>query len=165
VKRDDRVLRAVIAGFLVGLIGGLLLAPASGEETRRRLKRRAERFAGDLTDRVEGLSAGIGERVEGLKQVAKDLSSEAKEESGELIARAEVLKTDLQDSTTTLREAGRGAAGEVVGQVRSLMDEGATVMDELERLTKRLVGSAKTKLRQRPNQKSDLPSDETDPEA
>jgi gas vesicle protein len=42
--------RIAIRFFFVGLAVGVLLAPRSGVETRRRLRQRADRFINDLLD-------------------------------------------------------------------------------------------------------------------
>lgn len=42
--------RIAIRFFFVGLAVGVLLAPRSGVETRRRLRQRADRFLNDLLD-------------------------------------------------------------------------------------------------------------------
>lgn len=42
VKKGAKILGAIAAGAAVGYATGILAAPASGAETRRRIKRRAE---------------------------------------------------------------------------------------------------------------------------
>jgi gas vesicle protein len=56
-----------IVGAVAGLVGGLLLAPYSGAETRRRLALRAHKaaeVARDVADRAEETAEVLGERVE-----------------------------------------------------------------------------------------------------
>jgi gas vesicle protein len=56
-----------IVGAVAGLIGGLLLAPYSGAEARRRLALRAHKaaeVARDVADRAEETAEVPGERVE-----------------------------------------------------------------------------------------------------
>lgn len=56
-----------IVGAAAGLVGGLLLAPYSGAETRRRLvirARRAADVAREVADRAEETAEVLGERVE-----------------------------------------------------------------------------------------------------
>ena len=64
-----------MAGFMVGaLIGAgvaLLLAPASGEETRRRLGTAARRASRDARDKVGELSRVASDTVRDLKGDAK----------------------------------------------------------------------------------------------
>ena len=55
------------AGMALGVVAGLLLAPRSGSETRRRLglqARRAADVARDVADRAEVTAEVLGERVD-----------------------------------------------------------------------------------------------------
>lgn len=146
MTKSSNYWRGTLLGIVIGLIGGVLLAPKSGKETQADIKRRAKGLMGDTTEQVGKLSDQLGAKVEKLKAVAKDLGEEAREESQSLIARAEVMKQDLRSSTKTLGQASRGAKDETLSSVRQIIDEGATLMNELEGATKRLVHSAKTKL-------------------
>ncbi len=56
-----------IAGIAIGVVAGLLLAPRSGSETRRRLAlqaRRAAVVAREVADRAEVTAEVLGERVD-----------------------------------------------------------------------------------------------------
>ena len=53
--------RIAIRFFFVGLAAGILLAPRSGEETRRLLRDRADRILNDVLDAATlGTNAGVG---------------------------------------------------------------------------------------------------------
>lgn len=55
------------AGVALGLIAGLLLAPRSGSETRRRLAQKARKaadLAREVADRAEVTAEVLGERVD-----------------------------------------------------------------------------------------------------
>lgn len=57
----------VVLGAVLGLVGGLLLAPSSGRKTRQRLAKEALRgaeFARGLADRAEQAAEVISGRVE-----------------------------------------------------------------------------------------------------
>jgi gas vesicle protein len=146
MARRDQFWQGTLVGLIVGLVGGVLLAPKSGKETRAALKRRTKQLAGDASERVNRLSTELNVKVEKLREAAQDLGEEARAESQGLIARAEVLKQDLRSSTKSLADSGRMAKDATMGNVRRLIDEGSTLMNELESVTKRLVTSAKTKL-------------------
>lgn len=47
----------LLLGALIGAGVALLVAPQSGEETRRLIRRRAKRLAADTQDRVDDLKA------------------------------------------------------------------------------------------------------------
>jgi gas vesicle protein len=57
-------LTALLVGVGVGVGVGLLIAPASGEETRNNIAGKVQ----DVTDRVRGQAQDIGERVRGQAQ-------------------------------------------------------------------------------------------------
>lgn len=147
MTRSNNFFRGALIGLALGLVGGILLAPQSGKDTQEDIKRRARGMMGDAGKRVDKLQNQLGERVEKLKAVAKDLGEEAREESQSLIARAEVMKQDLRASTKNIGETSRGAKDETLASVSLMMDQGATLMHELESATKRLLKSAKHKLR------------------
>lgn len=61
-------LAGVVTGAAVGAGVALLMAPASGKKTRRRISRAAERTAGDLRGRADDLR----ERADDLRERADD---------------------------------------------------------------------------------------------
>lgn len=138
--------KGTIFGALVGMVAGVLLAPKSGKETREDLKRKAQSTYQDVNDQLRKLSDEVSGRVDTLKAAAKDLQGEAKEESQELIRRAEVLKQDLRVSASNLAKSGAQAKDAAMKDVKVLLAEGSDVMKELERVTRRLAGSAKDKI-------------------
>jgi len=66
-RRLEYFVIGCIVGAALGVIGGLLLAPYSGVETRRRLAAQAHRaaiVARNVADRAEETAEVIGERVD-----------------------------------------------------------------------------------------------------
>jgi len=62
-----------VAGALIGLVAGLLLAPEKGEDMREELaetaqkwKKKLERLAGKVGPELEDLKNMLGEQIEGL---------------------------------------------------------------------------------------------------
>ncbi len=51
----QRTLIATLTGFVAGLAVGLLVAPASGEETRQRIADSAGDLAGSVKDKIRNL--------------------------------------------------------------------------------------------------------------
>ena len=139
-------LKGTIIGAIAGAVAGILLAPKSGKETQEDIKRKVIGTYEDIQRRLEKMSDEVGGRVDSLKEAAKDLKGEAKEESQELVRRAEVLKQDLRVSATNLAKSGNQTKDVAVKQVKQLLNEGASVMTELERVTRRLATSAKEKV-------------------
>ena len=138
--------KGTIIGALAGAVAGVLLAPKSGKETQEDIKRKVIGTYEDIQRRLEKMSDEVGGRVDTLKEAAKELKGEAKEESQELIHRAEVLKQDLRISASNLAKSGNQTKDVAVKQVKQLLNEGASVMTELERVTRHLAASAKEKV-------------------
>ncbi len=69
-----------LAGIAMGLAGGLLLAPEAGEETRRKLRERAERGR----ERLRDVSRDAAERGRGIMEDAADSGRKAYERGKEL---------------------------------------------------------------------------------
>lgn len=74
------LLGAVLVGAAAGLVVGLLTAPASGQETRRRMARRLEDERDDLRRRSQHLVQEAATRLEhgietGKERIEKALSS------------------------------------------------------------------------------------------
>ena|SRR6266568_2762164 len=138
--------KGTILGALVGAVAGVLLAPKSGKETQADLKRKVKETYSDVAGRLQQLSDDVTGQVDHLKEVAKDVSAEAKDESKGLIKRAEVIKQDLRISATNLTKEGDKTKNVATENVKALLDEGAEVLKELERVTKKLASSTKEKL-------------------
>ncbi len=147
MSRQRNFWEGTFLGVLIGIVAGVLLAPKSGKETRADISAKTKKLAGDASKRAGRLAKDLGDGAERLRQVAKDLGAEAREESQALIARAEVMKQDLNASTKDLAQASKSTKDATLANVRGLMDEGAALMIELEGVTKRLVNSAKVKAR------------------
>lgn len=79
----------VLAGFAAGALVGVLLAPEKGSETRKKIAKLGEDYAGDLTDKFNELRDTITQKLgtvedNGMKIVEKgknkidDLKNHAK---------------------------------------------------------------------------------------
>jgi len=78
LKRGVIVSAAVLGAGALGVVAGILLAPASGAETRRRISRRIE-------DEAEVLRRKGREAVEHLGERASERLAEGTRKVGELI--------------------------------------------------------------------------------
>jgi gas vesicle protein len=137
--------KGTLVGAAVGAVAGLLLAPKSGKETQADLRQAARGVAGDLDRRATEVWSDLTGRIDDLKEAAQDLTGEARQESQELIARAELLKHELRDSASKLAAGSVRVKDEVVSDVRLLVDQGSGLLVELERVAKKLAGSAKNR--------------------
>ena len=137
--------KGTFIGALVGSVAGLLLAPKSGKETQADLKQAARGVVGDLDRRANDVWKDLTGRIDDLKEAAQDLTGEARQESQELIARAELLKSELRDSAGKLAKSSAKMRDTVVGDVRVLVDQGSGLLVELERVAKKLASTAKNR--------------------
>ncbi|AFL97566.1 YtxH domain-containing protein [Ornithobacterium rhinotracheale] len=77
-KQTGTILGSLIIGALAGGIAALLLTPHSGEETREKLKKEADRLREELKD----YSSDFSDRA---KKVKKDLEKKLKKTEAELL--------------------------------------------------------------------------------
>ena len=95
-------------GAAIGATAALLLAPASGEKTRRRLARKGEAVADYMIDAGKELV----DKCEDLYERSGELAGDATRElSGKYRALHEQSKQLLEETQTILRRARRVVAG------------------------------------------------------
>jgi gas vesicle protein len=63
----------VIKAFLAGLTIGILFAPQSGEETRRRLGKVFKNYKDDAKDYVAGVAESAESRIHKMKKTVESL--------------------------------------------------------------------------------------------
>ncbi|GIW54890.1 MAG: hypothetical protein KatS3mg082_1294 [Nitrospiraceae bacterium] len=66
------VLFAFASGVLLGTVAGLLLAPKSGEETRRQLRGYARKAEEEMLEQAREARAALDETIERSKQFLKE---------------------------------------------------------------------------------------------
>ncbi len=118
-ESDSAGVRWFLFGALLGAGAALLLAPASGEETRRRLSRQARR----VRARTEDLVDEFGERVRtGAGRVREEVED-----------RVEGLRSDIGEFGDAVRGAGASAREELerrLADARSRRRSRVEVADE-----------------------------------
>ncbi len=107
--RDKKVAAAallMVAGGIIGAGLALLLAPQSGQRTRRdisryarKVKSRADEAVEELTDNINDLVETIGDKTEDLLEKGKDMAGGARKDLIRLIeegaSRLEKFRTKL----------------------------------------------------------------------
>jgi gas vesicle protein len=63
----QRVLVAALTGFVAGVAVGLMVAPASGSETRQRIADSANDLAGGIKDKIRNLRSKLDEESDDLE--------------------------------------------------------------------------------------------------
>ena len=79
--------RTFVNGVLVGILLGVLFAPDSGEETRRKISRRAQGIKDNYDDLADNLSNAYGK----VKNKAGDLVNKAKQRFGDIKGETESM--------------------------------------------------------------------------
>jgi gas vesicle protein len=119
IREGDSGVRWFLLGALLGAGAALLMAPASGEETRRRLSRQARR----VRARTEDLMDEFGERVRtGAGRVREEVED-----------RVEDLRSDIGEFGDAVRGAGASAREELerrLADARSRRRSRVEVLDE-----------------------------------
>ncbi len=119
IREGDAGVRWFLLGALLGAGAALLMAPASGEETRRRLSRQARR----VRARTEDLVDEFGERVRtGAGRVREEVEE-----------RVEDLRSDIGEFGDAVRGAGASAREELerrLADARSRRRSRVEVADE-----------------------------------
>src|SRR5215469_4039841 len=107
-KRAEDRAEFFLLGTAIGAAAGLLLAPASGARTRRRLVRKGEEVADYLIDAGKELIEKCEDLYERSGELVKDASHEL---SGKYRALHEHTKQLLDDAETILHRAKSAAIG------------------------------------------------------
>jgi len=79
--------RTFVNGVLVGILLGVLFAPDSGEETRRKISRRAQGIKDNYDDLADNLSNAYGK----VKNKAGDLVNKAKQKFSDIKGETESM--------------------------------------------------------------------------
>lgn len=74
---------AVLAGAAAGLLAGIMLAPDSGQETRRRIKNRAQENVNDTIDKAGDAKDAATDKAKQAADTAKRAAREGKEAADE----------------------------------------------------------------------------------
>jgi gas vesicle protein len=97
---------ALIAG-VAGYIGGLLTAPKSGKETRKKLTEEAEGFKDNTEEQLQKANEDLKVLLKDAKNKTVSLSAQAKEEFNEALLRA---KDAQNKASSTLKAIKNGEA-------------------------------------------------------
>ncbi len=81
MTNNQKVLIGFLCGVAAGALAGVLLAPESGKETRKKLASRAKNLSGDLGDQLSSAFGRISD------QVNSSLGLTSRESAGDVAAR------------------------------------------------------------------------------
>ena len=79
----SKVLLGVAIGMAAGAAMGVLLAPDSGENTRKRISDRSQDIVGNVKGKWNNMVEGFNSRIEDVKEDAHDFAERAKNKLSE----------------------------------------------------------------------------------
>ena len=88
VMDTEKVLLGFLAGVAVGATLGILFAPDSGANTRKKISQKGQDYAGGLKDQFNKLTGSLNEELDNLKDEANQMAASGK-------AKAKDLKEDF----------------------------------------------------------------------
>lgn len=119
-----------LLGALIGAGAGILLAPQSGERTRRDLARRAKRLRDDAEDRLEEFGDELqtrGRKIKGaVEDWADDVAEEVREGKRAITRTADNARDELERRLAEARARRRAAVAEGVADEDEDDDDEAT---------------------------------------
>lgn len=77
MRETNQALLAFLAGAAAGGIAGLLLAPSSGDELRRRIGEGAEKTRDDARERVRAVGEKVHESYDATAERAREMVGQA----------------------------------------------------------------------------------------
>jgi gas vesicle protein len=69
-----KVLLGVLAGVAAGALLGILFAPDKGYETRKKIVKKGQDYADELTEKFNGLLEDVTAKIETVVKKAKDVA-------------------------------------------------------------------------------------------
>ena len=79
-----KILAGVAVAVAAGVVVGMLIAPAKGSVTRKRLGRKGIGYVEDVSDSYADFTDTLSEEFESVKKSATDLVDKAKEKAASL---------------------------------------------------------------------------------
>ena len=86
----------LVVGGAIGAIAGLLFAPESGEETRKKVAVKSKEWADDMYNTFDDLKDSVTEVLEDVKQGAAEVMDDVKKGSSQVLE--DVKKTAAKKS-------------------------------------------------------------------
>lgn len=100
-----KTMLGVLAGFAAGALVGVLLAPEKGSETRKKIAKMGEDYAGDLTDKFNELRDTINEKLGNVEDNAMKMVEKGKSKIDE-------LKNHAKSAVSSATASQPGASGQ-----------------------------------------------------
>lgn len=92
---NGKILLGVLAGVAAGATLGILFAPDSGTNTRKKIMKKGEDYAGNLKDQYNHLTESLSEELDGFKEEINHLVSSGKEKFAQERTMANTVKNEV----------------------------------------------------------------------
>lgn len=93
---NGKILLGILAGVAAGATLGILFAPDSGVNTRKKIVRKGEDYAGNLKHQFNHLAESLSEEVDGFKDEINQLVASGKAK----FEQEKVMATNLKNEVT-----------------------------------------------------------------
>lgn len=140
----QKIILGTVSGMLAGVAVGLLIAPMTGEETRQKISSTADEMATGVKDKFSQLSKKASMKAEDLKVV---LSEKIEGISDDV--RERILK--LLDSNKDNMDQGKMAIDKGVEKGKEALDRGAEKGKETLDKGKEMINSAENTVNKTPS--------------
>lgn len=94
MNNESKVVLGIAAAALAGLAIGLLVAPASGDETRAKIRKKTNKLTNRMIDALESGKSTVSENVDAVTEKVKSVFNEAK---GSLKSDVNRAKNQIED--------------------------------------------------------------------
>jgi len=113
MSSDSKLLLGLVLGAATGAVAGLLLAPASGKETREKIADKTGELKSDLDRKFNELSQKIkdldGDSVKEFKEKFYEVKDSVKEKYDQMSAKVKDLEKELTEKMESLKKESRTA--------------------------------------------------------
>jgi gas vesicle protein len=82
--QSGKILVGALVGVAVGATLGVLFAPDKGAATRKKIAKKSDDYAGDVSQKFNGFIDGVAKKVERLKTDATRIAENGKEKMAEM---------------------------------------------------------------------------------
>tara|TARA_R110000787_G_scaffold43372_1_gene106414 strand:+ start:23010 stop:23372 length:363 start_codon:yes stop_codon:yes gene_type:complete len=99
MSKESKFLTGIVIGAIVGAAAGILLAPESGEETRKKIAHKTSELKEDLEAKLKDVSEKIknleNEALTGFKEKFYDVKGKIKDQYAHLSDKVESIEEDI----------------------------------------------------------------------
>lgn len=95
--KSDKLIVGILAGFVGGVLAGLLFAPKKGADMRQNIMDKSEDCTGTIKDKLNDFIDVIGQKYQNTKDNAEDMMDEGKSKINLLVAEGKDKYQDMKN--------------------------------------------------------------------